>query len=406
MITTHRVRAFTPLSPAAIAKLETASGNGTNCRFEFSDDIANCDTAVMRTMDFNVDEFPNLKLIVRAGTEANKIVGNRVVNGEACVQMTLGANSDSVAQEVLFAVIGLSRQFHRGDAFVRTQLDYSLPKKDFETGEEGFETMKSKMVGRELSSLTVGVIGVGQIGIRVIQMLLLLGVRVIAHDTNRRSPLYRLLPPSVERANTVDQLLEKSDFVTVHTPGENNQHLISAARLAKMRKGAGLINCARGEVCDSVAILSALNEGKLGGYFTDFPDQKLPPHPLIMCQPHEGGNTKEAQARCGDLAADQIIDFYKQGNVWSPKNWPENVLEPSSAAVMRVTVPHRNQDGVLAQIEPIIAVGPRVNISNTHTSTNTQFGYYIADCDQPVSAEKIARIRAITGVIDVMTFTF
>ncbi|OGG79389.1 hypothetical protein A3A39_00575 [Candidatus Kaiserbacteria bacterium RIFCSPLOWO2_01_FULL_54_13] len=402
---THRVLLLSSISQAAITKFELAGQNGTNCRFEVGKNIKEFDTVILRSTPFNVDEYPKVKLVIRAGTEANKVTGKRVENGEVCVQLTLGANSSSVAEEVLFATIGLTRKFHTGDAFVRTELDYSLSPKEFANGEKGYETAKARFLGRELSSQTIGVIGAGQIGIRVIQTMLLLGMRVIVYEKDRLSPLYKLLPPAVIKAESIEYVLANADIVTVHIPGENNKNLIDKDRIELMRPGSYLINCARAEICDGASILPALNEGRLGGYFTDIPEPSLPPHPLIMCQPHMGGNTVEAQERCGEMAAEQTIDFWRRGNMWPSKNMPTNVLEPAETAVMRLAVPHHNVFGVLEKIQHVIKTA-KISISTSHNNTKDALGYYLVDLDQHLPEAQIEKIRRMPEVIDVMSFQF
>ncbi len=399
-----RVLTMGNISSAALEKLTLANGG---LKFLVGSDVKEPDVIIVRSAKCDVDKYPTLKLVVRAGSGTDNISGSRMESGKVCVQATPSANSEGVAEYVLMAMLALTRNVPAATEYTRTleeklaaKLERRPTKDEFKTS---LENDKKHFLGRELSEQTLGVIGTGQIGFRVVRIARSLGMKVIVYEKDPLSKIVKMLPPRVRTAKSMTELLQEADIVTVHVPGDNNTHLFGEAQIAQMRHGAILINSSRLTICDSGAVLKAIEEGKLRGYAVDFLEPGFAPHPRILCTPHIAGNTAESQEKCGIMAAEQVIDFYHLGNVSTSKNWPSNMVEQTESACMRLGILHHNVVGALDGIEKVIK-DAGVNIGNTGNKTNKKFGYYLVDLDQRLAEEHVDAIRALSSTIEVMIF--
>ncbi len=388
------VKLVDDIAPVAQQKLE-AYNNGL--RFIVGTDIANPKAVIFRSSVFDADQELTVDLAVRAGAEP-KVRGKRLETGGVCVETTPGANSESVVYKIFYAFTGLAARLYEAEFYGRHPTS------------KNNEKDKGGLVGNEDPSLTLGIIGAGQIGFRVAIEAEKRGIPTIVYESQRLSPLYRALPSRVVKARSIEELLAKADIVTLHVPGHGNKNLINEKRLSQMRKGAGIINCARPDVVDNLALYKAIEAGHIGGAHIDWIDERLPQdHPKLKQLPHVSANTREAQIRSAEQAADQIIEFYRYGNVLGGYNWPENLLDPSGVEPVRIAILHINQEGMLKRFETEIdRVGMSIGPTQNAIGHDRRLGYYIADLQKPADHELVSAIRgaieAIPGVLDMKVF--
>jgi D-3-phosphoglycerate dehydrogenase len=201
----------------------------------------------------------------------------------------------------------------------------------------------------------------------------------------------------VQKAVNIDDLFARSDVVTVHVPlTKDTDKLVNGARLQTMRRGAVVLNFSRDAIVDSAAVIAALDSGKLKGYVTDFPTRALLDHPKVICLPHLGASTMEAEENCAEMVADNVREFLENGNVMRSVNFPETVLQRTRPH--RVAIPHANVPNMVAQILTALAA-QHINIADMLNHSRGEISYTLVDLDAPPNEATLARIRGIDGIL-------
>jgi len=263
--------------------------------------------------------------------------------------------------------------------------------------DKAVEAGKKEFVGFELPKRTLGVVGLGAIGVEVANAALKLGLQVLGYDPTITVQHAWELSSGVQKAVNLDDLFARSDVVTVHVPlTKDTDKLVSAARLQSMRRGSVLLNFSRDEIVDSAAVVAALDAGKLRAYVTDFPKRALLDHPKVICFPHLGASTVEAEENCAVMVADNVREFLENGNVTRSVNFPETVLQRTRPH--RVAIPHANVPNMVAQILTAIAA-QNINIADMLNHSRGELSYTLVDLDAAPNAEMLARIRKIDGIL-------
>jgi D-3-phosphoglycerate dehydrogenase len=269
-----------------------------------------------------------------------------------------------------------------------------------ETGAEldkAVEAGKKKFVGFELPGKTLGVIGLGSIGVEVANIALDLGMKVVGFDPAITVRNAWQLSSGVEQEETLDQLFMHADFVTVHVPLiDATRNIVNADRLALMNNNAVLINFARAGVVDDAAALAALDSGKLNAFVTDFPSQELIAHPKVVALPHLGASTSEAEENCAIMVAENVKNYLENGNIRHSVNFPEARLPRLDA--WRMTIANANVPNMVGQISTDLA-NAGLNIEDLLNKSVGEFAYTIVDVNKEPTAELLAEIRAIDGVL-------
>ena len=263
------------------------------------------------------------------------------------------------------------------------------------------EKGKSSFVGHEVLGKTLGVIGLGAIGVMVANTAVELGMNVIGYDPYLSISGALHLDNRVHMAD-LPALLQKADFVTVHVPlTPSTERMFNAENIAKMKDGSVLINNSRGELVDTDAVLEALESGKLERYITDFPADKLIGAKNCICVPHLGASTPEAEDNCAAMAARELVDHIENGNIPHSVNYPD-VCAPRSS-VCRITVMHENVKEVISKITSLISAGG-INIANLLDKSKGNTAYMLLDLDDIPDDSVIEKIKAMESVSRVRVF--
>jgi D-3-phosphoglycerate dehydrogenase len=259
------------------------------------------------------------------------------------------------------------------------------------------EDGKKAYAGFELPGRTLGVVGLGAIGRLVANAGVALGMNVVGFDPGLTVEGAWQLSSSVKKANSLEDLLRASDFVTIHVPlVDATKNLINSERLAMMKDGAVLLNFAREGIVDAGAVSAAVKGGKLHSYVCDFPMNELKDHKRVIALPHLGASTAEAEDNCAMMVADQVRDFLENGNIHNAVNFPD-VAAPREAG-QRLIVANANVPNMLGQISEALGAA-RLNIHDMMNRSRGDYAYTLVDLDDPVPAEVVRQVAAIPGVV-------
>jgi D-3-phosphoglycerate dehydrogenase len=339
-------------------------------------------------------EIPASVLAVgRAGAGVNNIPVAKLSERGIPVFNAPGANANAVKELVLGSLFLAARNLIAASAFVR-----NLHGSDEEI-DKAVESGKKEFVGFELPRRTLGVVGLGAIGVEVANAALNLGMPVIGYDPNITVQRAWQLSAAVQKAISIDDLFSRSNVVTVHVPlAPDTRGLVNAARLKLMPRNGTLLNFSRSEIVDVNAVLAALESKHLAKYVTDFPARAIKDHPNVICLPHLGASTAEAEENCAIMVTENLKEFLEHGNVRSSVNFPETVLP--RARKDRVAIPHRNVPNMVAQILSTLAA-QGINIADMLNQSRGDISYTLVDLDSPASADTLKRIAAIDGILSV-----
>jgi len=260
------------------------------------------------------------------------------------------------------------------------------------------EAGKKAFLGFELPGRTLGVVGLGAIGVEVANSALALGMKVLGYDPQITVQRAWQLSASVEQALSLEDLFARADAITVHVPlNDATLGLVNARRLALMKPGGTLLNFARAGIVDDAAVIAALDSGRLRGYVCDFPNNALKDHPRVVTLPHLGASTGEAEENCAIMAAEQLREFLENGNVRNSVNYPEAVL-PRLPGTTRIGIANRNVPNMVGQISTALAQH-RINIADLLNKSRGEYAYTLIDADGVLGAELLVELRAIDGVL-------
>jgi D-3-phosphoglycerate dehydrogenase len=305
---------------------------------------------------------------------------------------TPGANANAVKELVLAGLLLAARNLGPAWLFTRTLSG------DDAAIEAAVEAGKKQFVGFELPGRTLGVVGLGAVGVEVANAALALGMKVLGYDPQLTVQRAWQLSASVEQALSLEDLFARSDAITVHVPlNEDTAKLVSAARLALMKPGGTILNFARAAIVDEAAVIAALDAGHLHAYVCDFPAAALRDHPSIIALPHLGASTGEAEENCAVMVVEQVRDFLENGNIRNSVNYPESVL-PRMPNTTRLGIANRNVPNMVGQISTCLAAH-RLNIADLLNKSRAEYAYTLIDVDGRLSKELLAEIRAIDGVL-------
>ncbi len=359
--------------------------------YEFTMQSDKPDAIIVRSFNMHEYALPDTVLAVsRAGAGTNNIPVDEYAKRGVVVFNTPGANANAVKELVIAALLMSGRKLIDGIEWVKTLKGSEGLSKAVESGKKAF-------VGHEISEKTLGIIGLGAIGILVANAAVDLGMNVIGFDPYLSTANALRLNPAVKIAASTDALLEASDFVTIHVPyNESTKHTINSGNIGKMKKGAALINLARGELIENAAVIEAVTSGKLSRYVTDFPADELIGVPGIIVMPHLGASTPEAEDNCAVMAASELKDFLEDGNIRNSVNFPA-CMAPR-AGKSRITVIHKNEKSVISAITDVIGKA-NINIENFVSRSRGDFAYAIVDTTEELGGDVIESIKSLPSVI-------
>ena len=363
--------------------------------FEIASEIKHPDAVLLRSEKLHDWPVPDSLLAIgRAGAGVNNIPVDAMSKRGIPVFNAPGANANAVKELVLAGIFLAARNICPAWAFAN-----SLEGSDAEMNKSA-EAEKKRFTGFELPGRTLGVIGLGAIGVNVANAAAALGMHVIGYDPQITVRSAWNLEAGVRRAHSVDEVLAAADVVTLHVPEtDDTRGLINGARLAASREGQVLLNFARAGIVDDEAIIKALDNGRLRSYVCDFPSNALGSHASVVALPHIGASTHEAQENCAIMAADQVRDFLLTGNIVNSVNFPELIL-PRNASGDRVTVANANVPNMLGQISSTLA-DAGLNIADMYNKSRGDIAYSVVDIDGKIPAEALSRLQQTNGVLAV-----
>jgi D-3-phosphoglycerate dehydrogenase len=354
-------------------------------RYEVASEIAHPDAILLRSHNMHDMDIPETVAAVgRAGAGTNNIPCDALAHRGVPVFNAPGANANAVKELVIGGMLMGARNLANAREYVKTLT---------ETGDDlkkAVEAGKKQFVGFELPGKTIGVIGLGAIGVEVANAALALGMKVVGFDPAITVTNAWQLSSGVEQEETLDQLFQHADFVTCHVPLlDATRSMVTADRLALMNDGGVLINFARGGVVDDAAALAALDSGKLHAFVTDFPTPELIAHPKVVALPHLGEN-------CAIMVAENIKDYLENGNIRYSVNYPHARMPRLDA--WRITIANRNVPNMVGQISTRIA-DAGLNIEDLLNKSTGDLAYTIVDVNGEPSDELLGALRSIDGVL-------
>ncbi|MFL6576607.1 MAG: phosphoglycerate dehydrogenase [Povalibacter sp.] len=364
-------------------------------RYEVASEIGHPDAVMLRSADMHeMTLSSSVKAIARAGAGTNNIPVGKYSKLGIPVFNAPGANANAVKELVIAGLFLGARNICQAWQYAR-----GLKGTDDEL-EEAVEKGKKKYVGYELPGRTLGVVGLGAIGVEVANTAHALGMKVLGFDPQITVQRAWQLSSGVEQALSLDDLFSRCDMVTVHVPLiDATRGLVNANRLRLLRSNGVILNFARGGIVDESAIIDSLDSGKLGAYICDFPTVKVKDHPKVVALPHLGASTGEAEENCAIMVADTLRDFLENGNVRNSVNFPEAVL-PRTAGSTRLAIANENVPNMVGQISTALA-SDKLNIADLLNKSRGDLAYTLLDVDGAVPEQTIKRLTEIAGVLSV-----
>jgi D-3-phosphoglycerate dehydrogenase len=362
-------------------------------RYEIASDLDHPDAILVRSADMHATPISDsVRAVGRAGAGVNNIPVAELSKRGVPVFNSPGANANAVKELVLAGLFLAARNICSAWSFSR-----SLSGDDHAI-DEAVEKGKKKFVGFELPGRTLGVVGLGAIGVEVANSALALGMKVLGYDPQITVQRAWQLSSSVEQALSLDDLFARADAITVHVPlNDQTRKLVSEARLKLMKKSGIILNFARAAIVDDAAIVAALDAGRLHSYVCDFPNNALKDHPKVVTLPHLGASTGEAEENCAVMVAEQVRDFLENGNIRNSVNYPESVM-PRAPSTTRIVIANSNVPNMVGQISTCLATA-RINIADLLNKSRGEYAYTLIDTDGAVGEEVLRQIRGINGVL-------
>lgn len=359
--------------------------------YEIATEISNPDAIILRSFNMHDMELPpKLKAIARAGAGVNNIPVDKCTEKGIVVFNTPGANANGVKELVLTALLLSSRKIYAGISW--TQSLKGSADKVSALVEKG----KSQFIGPEIKGKTLGVIGLGAIGVMVANDALSLGMNVIGFDPFISINSAWELSSEVAKASSLEHLISVSDYISVHVPfNSTTKGMINKDTLKNMKNGVRIVNFARGGLVDNKDLLEAIESGKVACYVTDFPEEELLGNENIITIPHLGASTPESENNCALMASSQLRDFLEKGNIRNSVNYANCELPFSGET--RIISAHDNVPNMLGQITTILAEN-NYNIADMISKNKDKTGYTIVDIGGKVSDEIIQKIKAVSGI--------
>ncbi len=357
-------------------------------------DISEPDAILVRSHNMHDMNIPSSVMAIgRAGAGTNNIPVKVMTERGVPVFNAPGANANAVKELVIAGMLMGVRNLVPAVKFCE-----GLTGSDEEV-HKATEAGKKKFAGGELPGRTLGVIGLGAIGSLVADAAIKFGMNVVGFDPGITVEAAWRLPAQVKKAASVEDLLRQSDFVSLHVPLiDATRNLINADRIAAMRHDAILLNFAREGTVDNVAVIEALNAGKLGAYICDFPANTLKGHANVVTLPHLGASTEEAEENCAIMVAQQVADFLENGNILNSVNFPN--VEMGRESAYRLALSNANVPNMVGAITSALA-GAGLNIHNMVNKSKGDTAYTLVDVDSPVTDAVLKQLGSINGVLNV-----
>ncbi len=387
-----------------IKKINTIASEGLRFfsdKFMVSADETAPDGIVLRSSPLNVDDYPSLLAVARAGAGTNNINVARATEKGICVFNTPGANANAVV-DLVFPMIGVwKRNIYRGIEFCRSLATMEPGKVNGEV-----EARKSAFKGEEIAGKTLAVIGLGQIGVRLANGGVFRHMKVNGFDPAPALANIHQLSPDARICRSLGDAVGNADVVSLHLPlNDRTRNLVDKEFVARMKRGAVLVNYSRGPIVDEQAVIEALDNGQLEAYLCDFPTPALVKHPKVLTTPHLGASTSESEENCAIMAVNELANYLKYGNVVHSVNFPNIESTPSDKVHSRLIVINRDVPGMIAFISNTFG-NNKVNIASYLNQSNGTVGYNIIDVESAIPPQVIEEIENNSDVIRTRVILF
>jgi len=362
-------------------------------QYSMGNDFAEPDAILLRSADLHARPVPaSVLAVARAGAGTNNIPVAEMSKRGVPVFNAPGANANAVKELVIAGMLLAARNLPDALAFVQTIAGAA-------DASARMEAEKKRFAGSELAGKTLGVIGLGAIGVRVANAAFALGMRVIGFDPHMTVEGAWQLSSSVQRANSPEELYAASDYVSMHVPlMEATRGMFGARAVAAAKPGLVLLNFAREGIVDAMVVRDGLDEGRLGRYVSDFPAAELARHPRVIALPHLGASTAEAEENCAVMVADQLREFLESGNVQHSVNFPNTRMARSGRS--RLCIANANRPNMIGQLSHVLGEAG-LNIAQMHNASRDDLAYNLIDVDAAVPQSLVASIRSIDGMLSV-----
>ena len=380
-----KIQTLNNISPIGLDKLPREG-------YEVASEVTNPDAILVRSAKMHdMDIGDNLKAVGRAGAGVNNIPLDKMSDKGVVVFNAPGANANAVKELVISSMLLSSRNICQAWNYVN-----GLPLDNLKTA---IEDGKKNYAGSELPGKTLGIVGLGAIGVQIANAAHALGMKVIGFDPSITIKSAWKLSAEVEQALSVDELFSQSDFVSFHVPlVEGTKNLLNEERIALLPEGATILNFARDGIVDEDALITALEAGKVKYYVTDFPIDDKKDHERVIALPHLGASTAEAEDNCAIMVANQIKDYLENGNILNSVNFPEAKMP--RAGKERLAITHKNIPNMVGQISTAVA-DAGANIVDMLNKSRDDVAYTLIDLESEISDTVIDNLKQIEGVLTV-----
>ncbi len=362
--------------------------------YEIADTVENPDAIILRSFNMHEMEIPeSVKGIARAGAGVNNIPIDKCSEKGIVVFNTPGANANAVKELAIAGLLLASRK-------VADAVDWAKTLKgEGDAVGKLVEKGKSNFAGPEIYGKTLGVIGLGAIGVMVANAAYHLGMEVMGYDPYISVDAAWGISRHVEKANDLGDMISKCDYISLHLPlNDGTRNMINTDLLAKAKDGLRVLNFARGELVNTEDIIAALESGKVASYVTDFPNDAQLGVPGIVAIPHLGASTPESEDNCAVMAAKQLKDFLENGNIKNSVNFP-NCIEPRTTK-SRIVVAHKNVPNMISTLSGVLSE-KNMNIEHLTNKSKKELAITMIDTDDDISAAIIEEIGAMSDVLSV-----
>lgn len=361
--------------------------------YTISENCENPDAIMVRSAAMHDMQFgSNLLAIARAGAGVNNIPVERCAEEGIVVFNTPGANANAVKELVIAGLLMSSRKITDAVAWAST-----LKGNGDEVGKM-VEKGKANYAGPEIMGKTLGVIGMGAIGVLVANAAMSLGMKVIGYDPFLSVKAALSMKPGIRTVTDIKELYADSDYITIHVPyNADTKGTINEETIAMMKDGVRILNFARGELVDSAAITAALESGKVASYIVDFPSDEMIGVKNTVCIPHLGASTPESEDNCAVMASAELIEYIESGNIRNSVNFPNAEMNTVGT---KVCVLHRNVPAVISEITAVLGA-VHINIENMITASKKNYAYSIIDAIGDISDDIVSKLSAVENVLRV-----
>ena len=374
------------LNPISKVGLDRLSG-----KYALTEDVNAAEGILVRSAAMHDMDLPDsLLAVARAGAGVNNIPLDKCAQKGIVVFNTPGANANGVKELVIAGLLMASRDIVGG-------INWVAENKDDAAIAKTAEKQKKKFAGFEIQNKTLGVIGLGAIGIKVANTADALGMNVLGYDPFISVDAAWNLSRSVKHVTNLDDIFSQCDFITIHVPAmDSTKGMIGRDGISKMKPNAVILNFARDILCDEDAVLEALDTDRIARYVTDFPNPKTAGHAKCIVIPHLGASTEESEDNCAVMAVNEMMDYLENGNIRNSVNYPACDMGICKT-VGRVAVFHKNVVNMISQLTTCIGAAG-INIAEFVNKARGEVAYTMMDIEQPVTEEVIAKLESIEGV--------